>query len=251
MNPFDLSGRRYLVTGASSGIGRAVAEVLSGQGARILALARNEERLRQTLSQLPSDEHRYESLDLCSVTDLCERMRIWASEHGPFHGAIHAAGIQVVAPLRIFDEKDLLRMWQINVQVPFLIAKGFRRKGVHAQAGSIVLVSSIAGLSGQPAQSGYSSTKGAVIAATRALAIELAPENIRVNCIAPGLVRTPMADQLRRSLGDGPLSNIETAHPLGMGEPHDVAHAVAFLLSDAARWITGITLPVDGGYTAH
>ncbi len=251
MNPFDLSGRRYLVTGASSGIGRAVSIVLSQWGGSILAVARNEERLRQVVTEMAGDGHAYQCVDLATATDLPDRMKEWASSGGKFHGAVHAAGIQLVAPLRIMNEGDLQRMWSINVQAALLLAKGLRRKDVRAEQGSIVLVSSIAGLAGQPVQSGYSSTKGALIAAARSLAMELAPERIRVNCVAPGLVKTPMEERLRAALGDGPLSAVETAHPLGLGEAVDVAHAVAFLLSDAARWITGTTLTVDGGYTAQ
>lgn len=251
MNPFDLSGRRYLVTGASSGIGRAVSKGLSGQGARILAVARNEERLRETVAGLSGDGHGYQCVDLLQEGDMTARMKTWATEGGAFHGAVHAAGIQLISPIRMFDEKDFEGMWRINVEAALLLARAFRRKEVRADTGSIVFISSIAGLTGQPVQSGYSSTKGALIAAARALAMELAPERIRVNCVAPGLVRTPMADRLRNALGDGPMSAVESAHPLGLGEPEDVANAVAFLLSDAARWITGTTLAVDGGYTAQ
>jgi NAD(P)-dependent dehydrogenase (short-subunit alcohol dehydrogenase family) len=112
-------------------------------------------------------------------------------------------------------------------------------------------LSSVAGIVGQPGIAAYASSKAAVLGLTRCLALELAPEHIRVNCVAPAMVKTEMADQLFKSLSPEQVTEIEQAHPLGIGRPRDVAHAIAFLLSDDARWITGSVLVVDGGYTAR
>lgn len=251
MHPFDLSGRTYLVTGASSGIGRATCKLLSEWGARILAVARNEERLRQTLAELPGQNHAYECCDLGEAARLADIMRRWAGVHGKFNGFVHAAGIQSMAPIKIFDTESFDDMWKINVRAALELTQGFRHSEVHAGHGSIVFISSVTALVGQAALAGYSSTKGALVSATRSLAVELVREGIRVNSIAPGYVKSPMLEVARRKLGDDRIAAIERLHPLGIGNPIDVAYAVGFLLSDASRWITGTTLVVDGGFTAQ
>lgn len=251
MNPFDLSGRTYLVTGASSGIGRAACLLLSAWGARILAVARHEGRLRALMAELAGTGHAYECFDLETTAALAETMRAWADTHGRLHGFVHAAGVQQIAPIKVFDQTAYETMWRVNIQAALALAQGFRHSAVRAETGSIVLVASVAALAGQAALAGYSSTKGALVSATRSLAVELARERIRVNCLVPGLVRSPMADQMKTVLGDAKMAALESLHPLGFGQPEDVAYAAGFLLSDAARWITGSALVVDGGFTAQ
>lgn len=251
MNPFDLSGRTYLVTGASSGIGRAACRLLSEWGARILAVARNEDRLRQLMAELAGKGHAYECADFGTAENLHLLVKEWAERHGQLHGLVHAAGVQATDPLRTFDAQAFQHMWNVNVRSAMLLAKGFASRLVHADNGSMVFISSIAALVGQPAIAGYAGTKGALLSASRALAVELARERIRVNCIAPGYVKSPMLETVRHKLGDARIAALEGLHPLGFGQPEDVAYAVGFLLSDAARWITGTTLVVDGGFTAQ
>jgi NAD(P)-dependent dehydrogenase (short-subunit alcohol dehydrogenase family) len=141
--------------------------------------------------------------------------------------------------------------YRINVTAGALLARGLRQSGVHAEGASLVLVSSVVGLAGQPGVSAYSATKGSVLALTRSLALELAADRIRVNCVVPGQVRSEMFEQQKKYLLPEQVAAIEAAHPLGLGEPEDVARAIAFLLSPASRWITGTGLVVDGGYLAR
>jgi NAD(P)-dependent dehydrogenase (short-subunit alcohol dehydrogenase family) len=152
--------------------------------------------------------------------------------------------------LRILTALKLEEILRVNLSAALLLAKGFRQKGCHAERGSLVLLSSVAGLRGHAGLSAYAASKSALFGLTKSLAMELAREGIRVNCVAPGLVAAEMAAQVEaQTLGE--LPEVEAAYPLGVGRPRDVANGIAFLLSDAARWITGTTLTIDGGYTAH
>jgi NAD(P)-dependent dehydrogenase (short-subunit alcohol dehydrogenase family) len=140
----------------------------------------------------------------------------------------------------------------VNADAALELAKGFvSRRVFSGSRGSIVFVSSVLGIVGSSAAAAYSLSKGAVNALTRSLAVELAPRRIRVNCVAPGFVRTPMLDKLRRTWTAAQDAQVEALHPLGYGTPENVAGAVAFLLAETGSWITGTVLVVDGGYTAQ
>jgi NAD(P)-dependent dehydrogenase (short-subunit alcohol dehydrogenase family) len=164
---------------------------------------------------------------------------------------VHCAGVLSQQPLRALDASKFEAVQRVNVTAAAMLAKGFRQKGCCAPNSSIVLVSSVMGLVGQAGIPAYSTSKAAVAGLTRCLAMELARESIRVNCVAPGMVRTEMTEKFFEFVSDEYVKGIEALHPLGFGTARDVANAIAFLISDAARWITGSTLVVDGGYTAH
>ena len=164
---------------------------------------------------------------------------------------VHSAGIHVTMPLRSMSTKAFNEVLCTNVSSAFGLAKGFRHKNVNDSGGSIVYLSSVMGLVGQPAVSAYCASKGALLSFAKSLALELARENIRVNCVLPGQVYTEMAVQLQQELTESQFSAIKSAHPLGLGHPDDIAAAVAFLLAETGRWITGANFVVDGGYTAQ
>ncbi len=251
INPLQLSDRTILVTGASSGIGRETAVLLSQLGARLVLVARDRDRLEQTLSMLDGSSHEILVCDLLDVDKIPEWMKNVSSSCGPLSGLVHSAGVQITKPLRTLSNSNIQDVMTINVTASFGLIKGFRQKGVCTNPGSVVLLSSVMGLVGQPGISAYSASKGALVSLVKSLALELARENIRVNCVAPAHVHTEMADKLQSTLSDEQVESIVRMHPLGIGTPRDVANSIAFLLADTGRWITGTTLVVDGGYTAH
>ncbi len=251
INPMDMSGRAVLVTGASSGIGRETSILLSQLGARLVLVGRNQERLTQTLTSLEGTGHHAEALDLTDLAAIPEVISRLAKNTGPFDGLVHAAGIHLLRLLRMVTPENIEEILRTNVSSAIQLAKGFRQKGNCTPSSALVFLTSVVGHVGQPAVSVYAASKGAIIGLTKSLAVELAREGIRVNCVAPSVVQTEMADKLLRALGPDQRAATETMHLLGLGQPRDVAHAIAFLLAPTGSWITGTTLTVDGGYSAH
>jgi NAD(P)-dependent dehydrogenase (short-subunit alcohol dehydrogenase family) len=252
-NPMDLAGRTILVTGASSGIGRETSIVLAGLGARLVLVGRRREELERTAASLGPGGHRVVPFDLSDLDAIPAWLRGVGDSAGPLDDLVHSAGLHFTLPLRATPTGQYTALMRVNVDAAYFLAKGFRQKGTR-RAGStsgIVFLSSVMGLIGQTGISAYSASKGALVSMAKSLALELAREGIRVNCVAPGVVRTEMAEHAGQTLTPEQHQALESLHPLGMGTPRDVAYAVAFLLAETGRWITGTTLVVDGGYTAQ
>lgn len=251
INPMDLSACKFVVTGASSGIGRDNAILLSELGASVVMVGRRTEQLEITFKMMAGSGHRLESFDLHNVDEIPRWLKDISQETGPLDGIVHCAGIEALRPLKLITKNSFNDLMNINVNAAVGLTKGFRQKKVNRAGGSIVFISSVAGLIGQTGHAEYCASKAALIGLCRAAALELARENIRVNCIAPGLVKTEMIEKAQKTLTLDQLKDIEAYQPLGLGAPRDISHAVAFLLADTGKWITGTTLVVDGGYTAH
>lgn len=250
INPMDMTGRCMLVTGASSGLGREISICLSQLGSRVILVARNEQALELTATMMEGKDHAIEPFDLSNSDEVPLWMKGLSKKYGLLDGIIHSAGQQLTRPLRDWTLSDCQKLMNINLNCCFALAKGFRQRGVHKQGGSIVFLSSVAGLVGETGLSIYSATKSAIIGLTRSLAVELVRDGIRVNAVAPGFVHTEMVDDILGFMPPDYLTNLAAKHLLGLGQPRDVANAVAFLMGDTGHWITGTTMVVDGGYTA-
>ena len=253
-NPFHLSDKNILITGASSGIGRQCAITCSALGAKVVLLGRDATRLAATQEAMQQPEqHTALSLELTEVSALEEKLLpILMQQEGGMNGFIHAAGISTTLPLRMINEEKLQQFFATNVQSGILLAKMLTKKKVLSTSGaSLVFITSVMASVGTAGKTLYSMSKGAQLSAARSMAVELAPKKVRVNCISPGVVETPMSSQAVYSQNDEAKQQVTSLHLLGLGKPEDVAHACVYLLSDAAKWVTGINLKVDGGYTAQ
>lgn len=240
---FSLHGKTILVTGASSGIGRQIALSCALVGAQIIASGRDSQRLNTTLEALPNTGHRPLILDLCD--DVAVKAAV--ATLGKIDGIVHAAGIAFLAPLRLATRTHIESQLASNLVAPMLLTQQLLLKNSIHQGGSIVFISSISAHIGVHGVSSYSASKGAVEAMARCLSMEVAKKGVRVNCLAPGFVQTPMFNAALSTTGG--LDETISKYPLGLGTPEDVANATIFFLSPASRWITGTTLVLDGGHT--
>ena len=249
-NPFTLEGKNILITGASSGIGRQCAISCSQMGAKVILIARNEERLKETLVMMEGEGHYVVVLDLTDYVNVEKKIKDIVSKMGRIDGILHCAGISTTLPLKLVNVELLEKFFHSNVVSAYNLTKeackisNFSQKG-----GSIIFFSSIMGVVGENGKSLYSMTKGALLSTARSLACELASKNIRVNSISPGVVITPINKDLPHISDPEKRMEIEKKHLLGLGETVDVANTCVFLLSNASRWITGQNIIIDGGYT--
>lgn len=242
-NPFSLAGKRILVTGASSGIGQKIAMSCAELGAQLIITGRNRERLGATAQAMHGERHVSIEADLTQSDDI----RALVEQTGKIHGVVHAAGISRLAPLRMMQAGQISEIFAHNTFAPMLLSKELLAKKSIQSNGSVVFISAVASHVGPLASSGYSASKSALLGFMRSLGLENAKQGIRVNCIAPGYVRTPMLESLSSSGMN--IDAYAKLAPLGMGEPEDVAYASIFYLSDASRWITRTYFIVDGGLT--
>ena len=247
INPFSLIDRRVLVTGATSGLGYAIALACAHMGAEVLGVGRDEERLRRTQQALQAASPRPHRTVRADLTQAADREALVASLRAPIHGLAHSAGISRLSPVRMLTQQHLQEVQAINVDAPMLLTQALLKRNLIAADGSIMFIASIAAHIGVPGVAAYSGTKAALIAMMRCLAMEVVKRRIRANCLSPALVETPLLDATATMVGS--MEEERKNYPLGFGKPEDVANAAVFLLSDASRWITGTTIVMDGGLT--
>ena len=244
-NPYSLEGKTILITGASSGIGKATAIECSKMGANVIITARNEAKLIQVMTELEGEGHQMFLCDLSKETDIDKMV----AELPDVQGVINNAGYTKILPVQFINTDELNSIFQVNTVAPMLLLQKLLKKKKIKKGASIVFTSSLAGLGCcTVGNSMYSATKGAISAFIRCVALELAPKKIRVNAVCPAMVDTGILDS--GTITKEQLSTELNNYPLGrFGNPSDIALAMVYLLSDASSWITGDNLVLDGGLT--
>lgn len=244
-NPFSLSGKRILVTGASSGIGRTTAIECSRMGASLVLTGRNEGRLQETLGCLAGNGHQSMSADLTnadSLASLVERV-------GLLDGLVLCAGQGNVIPMKLATRQRIEPTFEVNYFAPVELVRLLLKKKCIKEGASMVFVASIGGIGSVTIGNGiYGASKAALNSSMKFFALELAPKKIRSNSVCPGMVKTSL-------IKEGALSeeqhkaDMETYPLKRYGEPEDIAYGIIYLLSDASSWVTGHSLVIDGGVT--
>jgi len=244
-----LKDKRILITGASSGIGRACAILCSQLGSQVIVCGRDEKRLAETHAALSGEGHTRFTFELTSEEQIEEKLCTLKGTK-PVSGFIHCAGIERTNPLKTICMDDFSEMFKINVASAVVISKYLAKPGFYDKQGmSIVLISSVSGLMGEKGKTEYSASKSALTGLTRSLALELSSKQIRVNSICPAMVKSEMLDRMFQNLPEESVQSIRSKHLLGIPESEDVANLSAYLVSDLSRFITGTCLLIDSGYS--
>lgn len=242
-NPFSLEGKTILVTGASSGIGRATAIECSKAGAKVILLGRSLERLNETLSNCVGEGHCLLQCDLADLDSFSEKF----SNIPELDGVVHNAGVNTKYLVKNLSKEKIDGIFHTNYYAPVLMTQMFLKKKILKKNASLVFVSSISASLGAISNSVYASSKGALNSFVRSLALEIAPRGMRANVIQPGMIETPilsayaMSEELEAFKNSAPLG-----HP---GEPVDIANGCVYLLSEASKFVTGSIFTIDGGIT--
>jgi NAD(P)-dependent dehydrogenase (short-subunit alcohol dehydrogenase family) len=245
-NPFRLDGQLALVTGGGTGLGLAISQALVEAGASVVVTGRRKEKLKAACQRLGNAASyiQHDVTDLTSIPDLVKRIE---SDIQPLDILVNNAGIHLKKLAVDTTDAELAQIIQTHLFSAFALSREVGRGMMARQNGSVIMILSMAALFGVPQVSGYTAAKSALMGLTHALAIEFSPHNVRVNAIAPGWIETDMSreamqddpERLKKVLGRTPMNR--------MGEPLDIGYAAVYLCSPAAKYVTGIILPVDGG----
>lgn len=245
----SLLGKKILVTGASSGIGKATAVYLSQLGASLIITARKEEPLKETLESLDGDGHSTMIFELKEIEEIESFIDELVMNSGKLDGLVHCAGIGEMRPLQLAKYESIHETMLVNFYAFIELCRVISKKKNYNERASLVAISSVAGQRGQKSKLAYCASKSALDSAVKVMAKELANKKIRVNTVVPGFLRTDMYDAYLETAGDAEFEkNVLAYQYLGLGQAEDAASAIAYLLSEASKFITGTGLVVDGGY---
>lgn len=241
----DLKGKNIFVTGGSRGIGAAIVKKCAEMGARVaFTYTGAEAQAQAVLNSLPGAGHMILKMNVTIKEEVDATSAKVIETFGDIHGVVNNAGITKDQLLLRMKDEDFDAVLKTNLYGAFYVSKAFAKNLLKTRNASVVNISSVIGSSGNAGQSNYAASKAGIEGFTRSLALELASRNIRINAVAPGYI----ASDMTKALGEDQLKYFSEKIPLGRaGEPHEVAQAVAFLLSDASSYITGQTLHVNGG----
>ncbi len=250
-NLIDLTDRRILVIGASSGIGKKTAITLSNLGAKLVLAAIDEDGVKQALTEMSGEGHAAYYLDVSKLDELEGFIKDITEKHGALDGLVYSAGLGTAIPLALSKPEKVQTTFNVNFFGFFETVRQVCKKGRYNPGLRSVGVSSCASLRGDKAKAIYSSTKSAMDSAVRCIAKEVADKGICINTVAPAMTATELYNKFVEKYGEDSDKNREltSRQYLGIAQTQDIANAIAFLISPAARFITGITMPVDGGLT--
>lgn len=241
-NPFSLKGKQILVTGASSGIGKAIAIACAKMGATLIITARNEQRLAETINLMPQGKHIAIKADLTKQEDI-ENL---VSQLPQLNGFVQCAGVGSRVLCKNIRKEDIQYIFQPNVLAPILLQTVILEKKKISKGASIVYIASRAAEAPSIGNATYSASKGAILSYAKCLALELAPRMIRVNSICPAMIWTELI--LQEGITKEQLEEAQLKYPLKRyGQPEDVANLAIYLLSDASSWMTGSSIDLTGG----
>jgi len=250
-NPFSLEGKAILVTGASSGIGKATAIACAEAGASVVLTGRNLSRLEETLKQIEDlrlKNEDFKSEHVVIAAELCEQEEInrLVDAMPELDGAFLCAGVSDTTPVKYMNSEAIERVLSINLEAPMLLTQRMLLKKKIKKGASLVYMSSMGVEQVTPGLGIYAASKSGLNAFMRAVATEQASRMVRANAIMAGMVKTELIDTLSQ-LSEEDIKRDEAKYPLGYGKPEDVANAVIYLLSDASAWMTGGVIKLDGG----
>ena len=244
----DLNRKLILLIGSSSGMGAETAILCSELGARVILVARREDKLKEVMAKLKGEGHRYYSFDLSELTRIESFIKQVITDAGSLDGFVYCAGIPGTRPLKLMKPKALQQVMDINFNSFVEVVRCVTKRNAFNEGMSIVGISSVSSTKGGLGKIAYCASKAAMDAAVRSMAKELAPYKIRVNTVCPGLIDTAIYDKIKNDATDSHDLDMRIERQyLGVGKPIDVASVITFLLSDAARMMTGLNIGVDGG----
>ena len=245
-SPFHLKNEIALISGGGTGLGFAIAAAMVGAGAQVVLAGRRKATLQEAAEKLGPSAHTM-ALDLTCTEEFEEKIAALARRVGPVSLLVNNAGIHLKKRVVETSVDEFDAVWNTHVRGAFALTRAVLPSMLERKRGSILFIASMTSLIGLPLVVAYSAAKSAYLGLVRSLAVELSPDGVRVNAIAPGWIETPM---LRQAIDNDPKrkERILARTPLGrFGEPQDIGHAAVYLASDAAKFVTGVVLPVDGG----
>jgi len=243
---FDLTGKTALITGGGSGLGLAIAKAITQAGAKVILIGRREDILVNTCAEL-GEKAAYRVFDLSRTERIPSLVNEIEASLGPVDVLVNNAGINLKKDILDVTDEEFTNIVQVNLTSVFSLTREVARKMAAAKKGNIIMISSMAAKYGIPQVVAYTAAKSAIEGMTRSMAVDLSPRGIRVNCIAPGFIKTAMSD---KALNSDPerRNKVLSRTPMGhLGQPEDIGFAAVYLASDAAKYVTGAILPVDGG----
>lgn len=245
-NPFSLKGKTALITGGGTGLGFAIAKAMTEAGAEVIITGRRETPLREAVEELGEKCH-YAINDITQITGLPALVNGLGDKYGPLDILVNNAGINMKKPVLEVTDEEFFQIIQTNLNGVFSLTREVSKKMVARKRGSIIMITSMAAVYGIPAVPAYTASKSAVLGLTRTLACDLSPHGIRINAIAPGFIETPMLVKAMQN-DENRKNKVLSRTPMGtFGKPEDIGYAAVYLASDAAKFVNGTQLCVDGG----